>query len=105
MRIIALKTLKEFQKHFPKADEALLSWYEETEDAEWKNHNELKEQFGNASIISAKRVSFNIHGNDFRLIVDIEYKFGIVFIIWFGTHKDYNNLDINNLRYVKTNKK
>ncbi len=42
--------------------------------AHWKNHNELKQQVGNASIIGEKRVVFNIHGNKYRLIVEIEYR-------------------------------
>ena len=28
-----------------------------------------------------------------RLIVDIEYKLKIVFIVWFGTHKEYDKID------------
>ena len=105
MRIIAVKTLKEYGKLFPKANQAILAWYEEVELAEWKNHNELKAQYRHSSIVSSRKVVFNIHGNDYRLVVDMDYKFGIIFIIWFGTHNEYNKLDINSLRYVKTNKK
>ena len=43
--------------------------------------------YRNASILDSKRVVFNIRGNSFRLIVDIEYHLKIVFIAWFGTHK------------------
>ena len=45
-----------------------------------------------------KRVVFNIRGNDFRLIVDIEYKLRMVFVIWFGTHGEYE-LDVNTIGY------
>lgn len=44
---------------------------------------------------------FNIKGNDFRLLVDIEYKLKIVFIVWIGTHKEYDNIDAKNIDYVK----
>ena len=81
----------------------LLSWHEEMIKATWKNHNELKAQFGNASIISDKRVVFNIHGNRFRLIVDIEYRLGIVFIVWIGSHKEYDLIDSKTVKYVKAN--
>jgi mRNA interferase HigB len=40
-------------------------------------NNELKSKYRNASIISSKRVVFNIKGNDYRLIADIEYKLKI----------------------------
>ena len=44
---------------------------------------------------------FNIKGNDFRLIADVEYELKIVFIIWFGTHVEYNKIDAKTIRYEK----
>jgi len=105
MRVIAVKTLKENWDEFPEAKQALLAWYEETEAAQWNNPNELKQQYRSASIITDKRVIFNIHGNSYRLIVDIEYRLKIVFIVWFGTHKGYDKIDAKKVSYVKTNKK
>jgi mRNA-degrading endonuclease HigB of HigAB toxin-antitoxin module len=103
MRVIAVKTLKNYIKDYPQAKQAVLSWYEETEKAGWANPNELKEQYHHASVLSEKRVVFNIHGNSFRLIVDIEYRLKIVFIVWFGTHKQYNKIDAKKVIYDKTN--
>ena len=82
-----------------------MSWYEEVEIAEWNSPNELKNQFGSASVITDKRVVFNIHGNSYRLIVDIEYRLKIVFIVWFGTHVLYDKIDAKKISYVKANKK
>jgi mRNA interferase HigB len=56
MRIIAVKTLKEYVKEFHQAEQALLSWYDEVATAEWNNSAELKAQYRNASILSNKRV-------------------------------------------------
>ncbi|MBN8860424.1 MAG: type II toxin-antitoxin system HigB family toxin [Sphingobacteriales bacterium] len=105
MRIIAVKTLKDYWEEFPQAEQALLSWYEEVNAANWNNPNELKAQYRNASVLTDKRVVFNIHGNAFRLIVDIEYQLKIVFVIWFGTHKQYDKINAKKVSYVKTNKK
>ena len=105
MRIIAVKTLKEYWERFPQAKQALLSWYEEIETAEWSRPNELKVHYRNASIITDKRVIFNIHGNSYRLIVDIEFRLNIVFIVWVGTHKQYDKINVKKISYVKTNKK
>lgn len=58
-----------------------------------------------ASVLTDKRVVFNIHGNAFRLIVDVEYRLKIVFVIWFGAHKQYDKIDAKKVNYVKTNKK
>ncbi|MDB5132737.1 MAG: addiction module toxin RelE, partial [Mucilaginibacter sp.] len=97
------KTLKEYVKEFHQAEQALLSWYDEVTTAEWNNSAELKAQYRSASILSNKRVVFNIHGNTFRLIVDIEYRFKAVFIVWFGTHKQYDNIDAKTIKHVKAN--
>jgi len=104
-RIIAVKTLKEYWEEFPQAEQPLLSWYEEVETADWNNPNELKSHYRNASILNDKRVVFNIHGNTYRLIVDIEYRLKIVFVVWFGTHKEYDKIDAKQISYVKANKK
>lgn len=105
MRVIAVKTLKEWCVTYPKAKQSLLAWYEEAVSADWNNPNELKSQYQNASIISNKRVIFNSHGNSFRLIVDIEYRLKIVFIVWFGTHQEYDKIDSKIIRYAKADKK
>jgi mRNA interferase HigB len=105
MRIIAVKTLKNYWERFPPAKQSLLAWYDEVEAALWKNHNDLKLQFRNASIVSGKRVVFNIHGNNYRLIVDIEYHLKIVFIVWFGSHIQYDKIDFKKVEYDKANKK
>ncbi len=105
MRIIAIKTLKNYWEEFPQARQSLLAWHEETEIANWNNPNELKLQFRNASVITDKRVVFNIHGNSYRLVVDIEYRLQIVFVVWFGTHAEYDKTDIKKVNYAKTDKK
>jgi mRNA interferase HigB len=102
MRIIAIKTLKNYIEDYPESEGALLSWFDEIEKVDWETPNELKLMYRNASIINGKRVIFNIHGNSFRLIVDIEFRFEIVFIVWFGTHSEYDKIDAKTVKYVKT---
>lgn len=99
MRIIATKTLKKYCQEFPQAEQALLSWHEEANDAQWTNPNELKEQFRSASILTNKRVVFNICGNKYRLIVDIEFRLKIIFVIWFGTHTQYDKINAKTIGY------
>lgn len=105
MRIIAVKTLKTYGEIYPQAHQPLLSWHEEVESANWNSPNELKEQYRNASVLNSKRVIFNIHGNTYRLIVDIEFRLKIVFIVWFGTHKEYDQIDSKKIGYDSSNKK
>jgi len=101
MRIIKEKTINGiFQKSkYSPAKDALKAWVYEVRNSDWDNANELKSKFGNASIIFSKRVVFNIKGNDFRLIVDIEFKLRIVFVVWFGTHSEYDKIDAKTVSY------
>ena len=105
MRIISRKILKKFWQIHHDAEQSLKAWFAETENAEWKHANELKEQFRSASIITNKRVVFNIKGNRYRLVVDIEYQFGIVFIVWIGSHIEYDKIKVKEISYDKTYKK
>lgn len=105
MRVIATNTLKEYWKKYPKTEQALKSWLQEVEYSDWQTPQSLKLHYRNASVLTNKRVVFNINGNKYRLIVDIEFRLKIVFIVWFGTHKEYNLIDAKNTSYVKTHKK
>lgn len=101
MRIIKEKTLVEYckQSKYKVAQESLRSFIYEIRYSNWESANELKSKYGNASILSSKRVVFNIKGNEFRLIIDIEYKLKIVFIVWFGTHTEYDKIDAKTISY------
>ncbi|MDP1553925.1 MAG: type II toxin-antitoxin system HigB family toxin, partial [Hyphomonas sp.] len=93
MRIIAIKALKDFWKQYPDSEEALKSWYSVTAAADWKSPNEVKETYGNASILQDGRVVFNAAGNKYRLIVWINYPYRVVYIRFVGTHAQYDNID------------
>lgn len=101
MRIIKESTLTEYckQSKYHQAAESVKAWIYEVRFSTWNNANELKAKYGNASMIGSKRVVFNIKGNDYRLIVDIEYKLKIVFVVWFGTHKEYDKIDAKTVSY------
>ncbi len=99
MRIIAKRTLREYWLTHPPAEFPLLDWYQETSRADWSTPNEVKATYGNASIIANNRVVFNIKGNDYRLITEIDYAFKLVFIIWVGTHAEYDKIDAATVSY------
>lgn len=95
MRIIAFRTIREFfeRPEYKDAEVPLRAWYHDVKRAEWKNSNELKKQYKHASIVGEGRVVFNIKGNDYRLVVAIEYEFQVVFVRFIGTHKQYDKID------------
>lgn len=42
-------------------------------------------------------VNLNINGIDYRLLVSINFKKQAAFIIWFGSHKDYDKIDMETI--------
>jgi len=94
MRIIARKTLREFWKHHPDAEQPLRAWYAEAKSARWLTPNEIKLRYRSASFVANNRVVFNIGGNKYRLVVAIRYDVGIVFIRFIGTHAAYDKIDV-----------
>ena len=93
MRIIALKTLRDFWESHPNARQQLQAWYEDAKHAVWQSPTDIKAVYGNASIVANNRVVFNIKGNDYRLIVAINYQFGIAYIRFVGTHAEYDKVN------------
>ena len=95
MRIIAFSSLKAFfeQPEYDDSEVSLRAWYHDAKTADWQNSNKLKSQYKNASILGAGRVVFNIRGNDYKLVVEIDYEFQVIFLRFIGTHKQYDNID------------
>lgn len=97
MRIIAKRTLREFYQQPSHGDARgpLEAWHAEAVKASWQTPHDIKAQFGSASIISDSLVVFNIAGNKYRLVVDIDYARQAMFVKFIGTHKAYNKLDLS----------
>lgn len=74
-------------------EQPLKSWYAIAKTAEWKTPQDIKDQFGNSSIIGNNRAVFNIAGNKYRLIVAFNYSCGIGFVKFIGTHAEYDKID------------
>jgi mRNA interferase HigB len=78
------------------------AWYAEASRATWKSSAELKQQYRSASIVFSERVVFNIKGNEYRLVVAINYPHQVLLILWLGTHREYDKIDVKKVRYEKS---
>jgi mRNA interferase HigB len=97
MRIIAKKTLRDFWEIHTDCEEQLKTWYHETERANWQTPKDIKIDYASASFLKNNRVTFNIKGNHYRLIVRINYDYGVLWIRFIGTHAEYDRIDANNI--------
>ena len=93
MRIFNRSTLLHFGRKHPDADQPLRAWHNEVVAAMWNSPADVKGSYGNASLIGGKRAVFNIGGNKYRLIAEIDYGYGLVFVKFLGTHKEYDKVD------------
>lgn len=97
MRIIAKKTLRDFWQRHPDAEEALKAWYHDAKQATWTSPHDIRQTYATASIIANNRVVFNIRGNTYRLVVAINYPFGIIYVRFVGTHSAYDQIDASTI--------
>ena len=88
-----------FARKHPETKAALLTWHHDVSKAKWLIPNDVKKKHARASIINAKRVVFDINPGAYRLVVDIEYKWALVFIVAIMTHKEYDRINVEDLEY------
>jgi mRNA interferase HigB len=106
MRVIARKTLREFvesrkgHKDHQALKAAVDAWFAEVAKAEWSSTADVKRLYASASIVGSDRIVFNIKGNDYRLIVAVDFEKRIVWIKWIGTHTDYDGIDAREVQYA-----
>ena len=100
MRVISRRTLREYvagrkrHRDYAALKSALESWFSEVSKAAWTSAADVKRLYTTASIVNAERIVFNIKGNDYRLVVAVDFRRAIVWIKWVGTHKDYDQIDV-----------
>jgi mRNA interferase HigB len=96
MRIIAKRTLRQFWETHPRGAEAktpLTVWHSTVQVSDWATPADVKQTYGDASILRHSRVVFNIGGNKFRVVVRINYPYRIVYIRFVGTHEEYYRIN------------
>lgn len=69
------------------------AWLAIAGGANWRRPAEVQMSHPKASILKAGRVVFNIKGNDFRLVCQINYAAGTVEIRFFGSHSEYDRIN------------
>jgi mRNA interferase HigB len=89
MHIISRKRLVLFALIHADSEAALDTWYRTAKSAEWQNLVEFMEAYPSADLVGIYTV-FNIKGNNYRLITEINYRSGTIFARNILTHADYD---------------
>jgi mRNA interferase HigB len=89
LHVISRKRLLEAAKRHAELGAPLDVWYRIAKRASWQNLDEVRQAFPSADGVGRYTV-FNIKGNSYRLIVEINYKSGRIFIRHVLTHAEYD---------------
>jgi mRNA interferase HigB len=93
MRIIKKKALRAQFRQYPDVEGPLKAWTTDVKEANWSNPQDIKDRYPAASILEDSRFVFNIKGNQYRLIVHVFFPAKVVYIKFFGTHDQYDDVD------------
>ena len=93
MRIYSRSTLRQFWELHPDAEEALRHWYKDTSRVNWNTGIEVMASFANARPLGGSRFIFNIRGNRYRLVVQMDYSRKVVYVRFIGTHAEYDRIN------------
>ncbi|MCF0063360.1 type II toxin-antitoxin system HigB family toxin [Dyadobacter chenwenxiniae] len=93
MVILSKRMINAFAELEPRSTDALLHWYKHCKAADWSSFSNLKQTFRSADFVGNDRYVFNIKGNDYRLIAKIHFDVRTVYILFIGTHAEYDKID------------
>jgi mRNA interferase HigB len=89
LHIITRRKLLEAADKHGDLGEPLDVWYRVAKRAEWKNLMDVRQVFPTADAVEEFTV-FNIKGNAYRLITEINYQTGRIFLRHVLTHAEYS---------------
>lgn len=92
MRIITRSRLSQFAKEHADAAGPLREWVRVTRRKTYGSHLEARQDFPTVDFIGPRRAVFNIAGNKYRLVVDMRYDLGRIYIRHIVTHAEYDRL-------------
>jgi mRNA interferase HigB len=89
VHVISRKALKKAVTRHADLEAPLETWYRHATTAQWQSLTDVRKTYRHADVIGMCTV-FNIKGNEYRLIVWINYRTGRVYIRHVLTHAEYN---------------
>ena len=89
MHVISRKKLKQAALRHPELEAALDAWFRISKRATWQNLANVRKTFSSADAVE-KWTIFNIKGNKYRLVAEINYRFQRLYIRHVLTHAEYD---------------
>lgn len=89
MNLISVRNLRNDAARFSDVKKQIEVWIATVKEANWQNLEDVRKAYRDAEAVGDFTV-FNIKGNDYRLIVGINYMKQAVYYKYFLTHAEYS---------------
>lgn len=99
MVVISYRTIREFIENHQDTTDALNNWFTIMDKSDFANFNELRQVFNSVDAVGNDRYVFNIKGNHYRLIALINFRVRTVYILFVGTHNEYDKVDASKIKF------
>ena len=101
MVVISYGTIRSFISRYPDAEDALNNWFKIMSKANFANFNQVRAIFSSCDAVGNYMYFFNIKGKRVRLIAIIQFSVRTVYVIFIGTHKQYDKIDASSVKFKK----
>jgi mRNA interferase HigB len=88
MHVVSHKAIRNFCEEHPRSCSALDRWYRVAKRAQWSSFADVKQSFNTADFVPP-HVVFDIGGNKYRLIAEMNFTRRVLFIRRIMTHGEY----------------
>lgn len=92
MHVITRTRLVEFWEQHEDSKTELRAWFRMMRSKRYAKTGEVRKDFPSADSVGSRKMVFNIRGNRYRLIVDMRYDLGRVYVRHVVTQKEYERL-------------
>ncbi len=97
MHVISQKRLKAFWMAHPDAELPLRAWWTTMKATTFATPHEVRAVFPSVDFTGKGRAIFDICGNRYRLVADIRYRWGRVYIVAVLIHAEYDRVNVDDL--------
>ena len=101
MNVYNLSTLTAFVNKHSDCKETVHKWYHDLLTRKWQKPSDVTRDYNTARAVKNNRIIFKINDNDYRVIVEINYQKGWLFIKFIGTHAEYDQVDPETINLFK----
>jgi mRNA interferase HigB len=92
MHIITRTRLTAFARKHPDAEAPLREWVRMMRGKQYREHLGVQKDFATVDFVGPRKAVFNIGGNKYRLVVDMRYDLGRIYVRHVVTHAQYDRL-------------